>query len=549
MSRADKVLWLATLLLCAVLLTWAIALAVSGWLPQGDNAVIAAKVHDVFSAHPPLQGQRSTSSLTVPDVYAHHPGPIEFYLLAIPYAITGFAPIGLLVGIAVVQCGFVVAAIRAARATGGLVGGWLMAGIVAALLAAFGDLLVRPLNLYFAVLGLLAVITLGWRLLVGPMDALIAYVVCASIAAQPHLSMLAPVAAVTLTVIVVRTGRHRLRSGTWFPPHWTRRGVVALLVALALWLPVIVEIVAFSPGNLGQLVALWSGGAGAPGSGQAPGWSDVLAQVGAMIVPWGGRRVQAAAALALLVVAIGCCVRLAMRLRRREGHDRNDLVISVAVATALAATLAAVWTTSRIGNLPQLMYSDALCAAPVSLAVFTGWWLVRTLARLRWPSGIARVSPRRTFHASLAALLALGVIGLLTPASSLAGTFGETRAHTELAARSVQLVQAELKQPPRPVRVEYQGVYSWSSIGPAVIAQLLADGRPVYFDVLWPNPQDDDSHRLTHAPGDAVRVLLRDASGDAPLPTWPNAAGCAWNTIAAPSDAAAGTRIQVCVLN
>lgn len=53
---------------------------------------------DVFSSHPMLTGQRSTSHVDGAGVQAHHPGPLENHLLAIPKALGGFHAWGIALG-------------------------------------------------------------------------------------------------------------------------------------------------------------------------------------------------------------------------------------------------------------------------------------------------------------------------------------------------------------------------------------------------------------------------------------------------------------------
>lgn len=541
-DRAAVVLWLAVGVLCAVIAAWVVLLASGHWIPQGDNAVIATKVHDVFSAHPPLQGQRTTSSLTTTGVYAHHPGPIEFYLLAIPYALSGFAPVGLLIGSALVQMAFVVTGVRAAQLTGGLIGGWIAVGVSAILMAGFGDLLIRPLNLYFPILGLVPLVMLAWRLVCGHRDATVWYVAVASIVAQPHISLLLTIAVITLTVVVVAVVRRRLRTGSWFPPPWSPRGVLALAVGLVLWAPVIIETFAFFPGNVGQLIGVVLGEA------STMPLSKVMSQVGSAVWPWGGQFVQAAALVLLLASAAICCIDLC----RRWWHgQRRGLIVHAAVVVSLLGTLAAIWTTLRISSLLQLPYADALRALPLCLAAFVGWWLVRILVEVWQPFGIpTRFAPVQAVSASVGAGVLIAVLSFVLPASALRASFSEPATLTTLAQDAVTVVNQQLSAQGfanTPIRVEYQGLYSWTSLGPAVVTDLAADGRRVYFDVFWPNPEDDDFHRLRNAPPGTPTVFLRDASGNDTLPEWAGTAGCDWHAIRPPADAAAGTRIQSCV--
>jgi hypothetical protein len=52
----------------------------------GDNGLIAVRVRDVFSHHPPLLYTWSTASLWAGFCF-NHPGPLLFDLLAVPTAL------------------------------------------------------------------------------------------------------------------------------------------------------------------------------------------------------------------------------------------------------------------------------------------------------------------------------------------------------------------------------------------------------------------------------------------------------------------------------
>lgn len=52
------------------------------WTPTGDEALITLRVREVFSTNPPLIGQPSTADHYSEVDPPHHPGPIQFYLLA-----------------------------------------------------------------------------------------------------------------------------------------------------------------------------------------------------------------------------------------------------------------------------------------------------------------------------------------------------------------------------------------------------------------------------------------------------------------------------------
>src|SRR4051794_30642233 len=81
-----------------------------GWVPSGDEANIATRSLDVFSRHPPLTGLPSTSFLYGDEIFTHHPGPIEFYLLAAPLRLFG-SRTGLLVSAMLINAFYVLVAL------------------------------------------------------------------------------------------------------------------------------------------------------------------------------------------------------------------------------------------------------------------------------------------------------------------------------------------------------------------------------------------------------------------------------------------------------
>jgi hypothetical protein len=182
----------------------------------------------------------------------HHPGPALFYLLAIPVRI--FEPQG-----PGVYFGTVLINGAAAVATVAVV--WRRAGATAALGAAVAvdalclslsmTVLQYPWNPYVIVLPLVLFTVLWADAVRGRPGSLAWAAVVGSFAAQTHISA-APYAAVMVVVAVVAFAvARRRRDGPTDRPGWVGVGsVTGLVVFVACWLPVVVELVRDHPNNL-----------------------------------------------------------------------------------------------------------------------------------------------------------------------------------------------------------------------------------------------------------------------------------------------------------
>ncbi|TWP34196.1 hypothetical protein [Leekyejoonella antrihumi] len=265
-SVRASVAWIVTVMLVLPLFWWTASLIARGWIPQGDQALIAIGSHDVFSTHPPLLGMRSTSSLTAPGVYAHHPGPLQFYVLALPYLLTAYHPFGILLGCLATTLAFVALALHSAHRAAALPGLLVATGVIAVLELQFGEELVLPLNMWPPIIGLVAVQMLGWRLFLGQLSALPWYAVCASYVAQVHIEFAPVVGLLTVALLLTGLVRWRRRRGAFWPlpgfrrqseaPRWRRHGWVTSALVLVCWFPVLVDLVKDSPSNATELLRM-----------------------------------------------------------------------------------------------------------------------------------------------------------------------------------------------------------------------------------------------------------------------------------------------------
>ena len=89
---------------------------INGWVPAGDQAIIATRAYDVFTSHTPLVGQHSdVSAVTHQAVYSL--GPMLFWLLALPSRFGSPEALALTIGI--INALAIVGVVALARRRGG----------------------------------------------------------------------------------------------------------------------------------------------------------------------------------------------------------------------------------------------------------------------------------------------------------------------------------------------------------------------------------------------------------------------------------------------
>jgi len=218
-----------------------------GWTPVSDDALIELLVRDV-PANLPLTGVYSRYGWS-------HPGPALFYLLALPYRLSGGVSSALVVGAMAGQMTAVLGAWWVARRMDRLAGMLVLCGAAAVLVTTESEVLRSPWNPYVALIGSGLLVVLGWSAATRGRAGLIALVPVGSVMVQSHVVTAPMVVAICATAAIIAVvqaaGSHRPR---WDPP---RRRAVAIGAALTvvMWLPPLVQQVTGNPGNLTELLA------------------------------------------------------------------------------------------------------------------------------------------------------------------------------------------------------------------------------------------------------------------------------------------------------
>jgi hypothetical protein len=231
-----------------------------------DSASIALRSWDVLTPYGPLIGQATQLRNG-----AYDPGPLQYWLLAIPVHLDPRA--GVVWGAAL--CCMVAAslAIEAAWSAFGVFGGLAASGIIVGTVAWQSLIAVEPeWNPWFGVMFFLATLATGLAVLSGRRRWWPVLVVTASVAAQAHLMFALASAALVLVALVAGVADTiRARAGYWW-------AVVGLMAGAACWIAPFIQQITGRPGNLRMLI-------GSLGTRQPAGTAFGLKALSASVLP------------------------------------------------------------------------------------------------------------------------------------------------------------------------------------------------------------------------------------------------------------------------
>jgi len=488
----------------------------NGWRPVSDDAAIATLAHDVLSTRTPLVGMPSTigqdaaGSVAAND-YAHHPGPMEFWALAVPERLARSAPIGILLGTALVNgAALVIVGLVMMRLLGPRAAVCTLA-LAEVLVWALGrQWLVDPWNPYIALLPVLALCALASAAVAGRSRALIGVAIVGSFVSQTHL-IYAPLAAalfVAAAAGVAYTFWRAARRGTpWHREALITAGGTVGALAIAWALPLYDQF-AHSPGNFSEIARSLSEPQG-PLVGvdwtfrldvQAVGFPPLFARQGGGIAlisrTWsslGPLRVMSA-----IVVVLALVVTLVFAVRRRD-----RIAASVGAIALMALAVATVVVSRLPGYFDGAPFYRILQMWPVSCFVWIA--LAVNMVRALTPR-IGRRLGARLEWVRRAAFAAAVVLLVIAP---VAVAFADSARHDNgLAADAVGRLAAQLE--PRLVRgVPYQvdlrsnEIFTGGAVENGLFRELARRGFDTRVD-----PSDVYLGRAHAAPADAAHLVV-----------------------------------------
>lgn len=390
-SRSD---WLLVGLLAVTLAPAVVVLArvaVLDWEPAGDQAIIVLRMHDAFTAHPPLRGPWSRFGWD-------HPGPLMFWLGAPALRLGG--PSAVLVHLTLVSSASIVATAIAARRLAGTGFAALVTMAMAVLIHSHGVIrLSDPWNPWATVLPLLCFLfTAALAAAKGSRWALVVALVTGSYAAQSHLGNAPVVLATTGAGVIwwcwrrwLRPGRPSLRSraDTSVPEPSRARassttsttpglvprllpGAALLALALALWAGPIVDQITNEPGNIRALVDFARDSPETPPPLQDS--LEVAARELGFVPAWLGVHegvwpVDPAPIWTLLILPVALAIGTVPAIGRYAGSQPQRVELAVYAATIhLAAVVTVTRTTGGLINyVLRWSWPVALMATTVAL--------------------------------------------------------------------------------------------------------------------------------------------------------------------------------------
>jgi hypothetical protein len=368
----------------------------AGWQPAGDDGIIVTRAWDVLTAHSPLIGQYSESGLVTGQI-VHSPGPLLYWLLALPARFGSPASIALTMGavntLAIVGC------VALARRRGGLVLMFATAVAIGLMCQSLSSESLHDVwNPAAALFPFLLLIFLCWSLACGDHRLLPLTVLVASFVTQTHLTYVVPTAGMLVVglggLIAGGVRRRRARSAgepdsdlqSSRRPVW-RWVVAAVLVAGVCWSAPAIDEIEGHPGNLTLIVQTAGNRAATLGAGI--GWNGIVRAVGWqpwwLSVPptaWNHKNDIRATPTSLasdstiaLLAALGLLAGAGF-LRRRA-----DLGAAALIGLALCASLDAV-----VAQTPSVPLLAATTGYTTWWGAMVGLWVWLVLAWSLWLS-------------------------------------------------------------------------------------------------------------------------------------------------------------------
>jgi hypothetical protein len=200
------------------------------WTLEGDQAIAATRAYDVFTTESPLLGPWSTTSYFL-DQATFHPGPLLYWLLAVPTRFPGVGSYPIVMG--AVNVAAVMGTVALAHRRGGRALMFTTAGALAVMCASLSTEVLREVwNPSAPVLPFALLIFSCWCVACGDVELLPLTVLVGSFVTQCHLIFLLPTLALVGAGMI---GLSLLRAHRADHRPARRWAIAAVVVGLIAW--------------------------------------------------------------------------------------------------------------------------------------------------------------------------------------------------------------------------------------------------------------------------------------------------------------------------
>jgi hypothetical protein len=451
-----------------------------GWVPLADDALIAVKSLDVLTSHSPLLGPWSSGYSEVVGEPTFHPGPLLFWLLALPARLPWPGALVVTVGLVNLASAMGVVALAHRRGGRGLM--FVTAGALLLMLSSlpaesYSDIW----NPSAPLLPFTLLIFLAWSVACGEYRLLPLTVLAASFVPQCHLAFLVPALGLLVVAMVgLGLARRSASDGVSARP-WI---VASIVVAAVCWSAPAIDQATNSPGNL---VLIGRGVTAHKATlGFRPGYRAVVHAVG--VLPWWLREpevgIERVVDLSIrpgwltIVSAIAIVGALAALVVIGWRRRRHDVVAAAALSLVLCAAVGLVTSSTPASSFATLGYS-LRWASPAGMWVWLalGWSLA---ALVRLPRAAALSRARAALATPSAAVAGVGLVSVVAVVVAVSGerTHNPYRQLHTIADR----LDAELP-PHRATRLDVAGTpdstYMALGLESGALYFLRRDGRRV----------------------------------------------------------------------
>ncbi|MFP5489374.1 MAG: hypothetical protein ACLGHQ_13850 [Acidimicrobiia bacterium] len=372
------------------------------WFPIGDSALLYLRTADVGTQHHPLLGSWSSASLSL-GRNINNPGPLYDDLMA-PFAHLFPTGVGNVVGVSVLNLGFVVLAALAARRIGGArYEAWTLVTAAALAWSLGSEVLFDIFQAHALLFPFLAVLVLLTGAMTGLRWTWPWLVVCWSVILQTHISYAYIAVVVVGTALLVAVPAVPTPRRAWVRAQVRSRSVLVSAVVLALaWIqPVVEQFTAEGEGNLSRLARSASGTDIAVGFGNAfrmvsavfalpPWWSrwgfqDTIQPAGTVEtsaglrvdIPWLPGWVPATAAFVVLLGLLVAALRWSRHHEERLLVAVNALALGGLVGSVVALGRLTIGPVGLAAHHTRWLYVLALWSHAALVATGLRWLLAR----------------------------------------------------------------------------------------------------------------------------------------------------------------------------